>query len=162
MFNCDFRIHFSNGIFHEGKLILAPNWGNKFVEIDVHTNEVKEWIPPFPYTTEDKSSYWKNGSIGFFYRDSFDFSAKFFYAPEHIIYNLDLYHNEATCNEFVFDTQTSVLHKIIGTKYDFVGKANYITYIAKRLGIATSDILFVGNSNNDMWGLSIRRTYFMY
>ena len=97
--------YFSNGVFHDNKLILAPNWGNKFVEIDVNTDEVREWIPPFPYTTEDKSNYWKNGSIGFFYRDAFDYSLKFFYAPEHIIYLLDLYNNTATATEYVFDKE---------------------------------------------------------
>lgn len=58
---------------------------------------------------------------------------------------------EVKANEFIFDTQTSILTRIIGTKYDFEGKANYINHIANKLGIATSDILFVGNSNNDMW-----------
>ena len=58
---------------------------------------------------------------------------------------------EIKANEFLFDTQTSILTKIIGTKYDFEGKANYINYISQRLGVSTSDILFVGNSNNDTW-----------
>ncbi len=62
-----------------------------------------------------------------------------------------VFFSEIMANEFVFDTQTSILTKIVGTEYDFVGKANYIKRIANRLGIATSDILFVGNSNNDMW-----------
>lgn len=70
---------------------------------------------------------------------------------ENVLGNSHFFFTEIKANEFVFDTQTSILHKIIGTKYDFVGKANYISYIANRLGIATSDILFVGNSNNDMW-----------
>ena len=61
------------------------------------------------------------------------------------------YFTEIKANEFIFDTQTSLLNKIIGTEYDFEGKANYIYNIANRLKIATSDILFVGNSNNDMW-----------
>ena len=58
---------------------------------------------------------------------------------------------EIKANEFVFDTQTSILTKIIGTKYDFAGKSKYISYISRRLGISPSDILFVGNSNNDTW-----------
>lgn len=58
---------------------------------------------------------------------------------------------EIKANEFIFDIQTSILNKIIGTEYDFIGKANYIKCIANRLGIATSDILFIGNSNNDVW-----------
>ena len=61
------------------------------------------------------------------------------------------YFDEIKANEFIFDTQTSFLSKIIGTEYDFEGKANYIKYIANRLRISTSDVIFVGNSNNDMW-----------
>lgn len=70
---------------------------------------------------------------------------------EHVLGNTHSYFTEIKANEFIFDTQTSILNKIIETKYDFEGKANYIRYIANRLRIATSDILFVGNSNNDMW-----------
>ena len=70
---------------------------------------------------------------------------------ESVLGNVHRYFTEIKANEFIFDTQTSILNRIIGTKYDFEGKANYINYIANRLGIATSDILFVGNSNNDMW-----------
>lgn len=59
--------------------------------------------------------------------------------------------SEIKANEFVFNTQNSVLEKIIGTEYDFDGKVTYIDYIANRLNISTSDILFIGNSNNDVW-----------
>lgn len=70
---------------------------------------------------------------------------------ENVLGNTHRFFTEIKANEFIFDTQTSILNKIIGTKYDFEGKANYIKYIANRLKISTSDILFVGNSNNDMW-----------
>lgn len=61
------------------------------------------------------------------------------------------YFSEIHANEFVFDTQTSILNKILGTEFDFQGKADYIIYVANRLGISPSDILFIGNSNNDTW-----------
>lgn len=70
---------------------------------------------------------------------------------ESVLGNAHGFFTEIQANEFIFDTQTSVLNKIIGTKYDFKGKADYINYIANRLGIAPSDILFIGNSNNDIW-----------
>lgn len=41
------------------------------------------------------------------------------------------------------------LTKIVGTKYDFEGKADFINQIADELQISTQDILFVGNSRND-------------
>ncbi len=88
-FLCNER-YFSNGVFHDGKLILAPDWGNKFVELDTTTHEVNEWVPPFSYSTEDKNDYKKNWSVGFFFRDTYDYACYFYYAPEHILYELDL------------------------------------------------------------------------
>lgn len=70
---------------------------------------------------------------------------------EKVLGSTHSFFTEIQANEFTFDRQTSILNKIIGTIYDFEGKANYIKYIANRLEIAPSDILFVGNSNNDMW-----------
>lgn len=70
---------------------------------------------------------------------------------ENVLGNTHSFFTEIRANEFVFDTQTSILSKIIGTEFDFVGKANYIRCIANRLEIATTDILFIGNSNNDTW-----------
>jgi len=70
---------------------------------------------------------------------------------ENVLGSTHVFFTEIKANEFIFDTQTSILNKIIGTKYDFEGKANYIRYIANRLKISPSDILFIGNSNNDMW-----------
>ena len=82
--------YFSNGIFHGDKLILSPNWGNKFVEVDVNTHEATEWIPPFHYTTDDKNDYFRNWGIGSFIIDSYDWTYKYYYAPEHILYDLNL------------------------------------------------------------------------
>lgn len=70
---------------------------------------------------------------------------------QNVLGNTHVFFTEIKANEFIFNTQTSILNKIIGTEYDFEGKANYINQIAKRLGIASSDILFVGNSNNDTY-----------
>lgn len=41
------------------------------------------------------------------------------------------------------------LERIVGTQFDFEGKAKYIQEIAKTLGIKAQTILFVGNSFND-------------
>lgn len=41
------------------------------------------------------------------------------------------------------------LTRIIGTKYDFQGKAEFVQKIASQLDINPCNILFVGNSNND-------------
>ena len=101
-YDCDEHF-FSNALYHQGKLLLAPGWGNKFVELDVHTHEAKEWDPPFPYTTEDKNDYWRNGNMGFFWRDAYDFSDRFYYAPEHLDYELDLEHHTCSLRESGFE-----------------------------------------------------------
>lgn len=51
-------------------------------------------------------------------------------------------------NHFFYN-DNGVLLKIVGTKYDFEGKADFIREIAEELEISTNDILFVGNSFND-------------
>ncbi|MCR5676185.1 MAG: hypothetical protein K6G16_10805 [Lachnospiraceae bacterium] len=86
---CDNR-YFSNAIFTKDKrMILAPNWGNRFVERDMTTGACREWTPPFPVTTDDRNAYWYNGSIGYFQRYLLNPVCEFFYAPEHITYRLD-------------------------------------------------------------------------
>lgn len=56
-------------------------------------------------------------------------------------------------NVFSFDEE-GYLSKIIGTAYDFEGKAARITKIVEELKIAPEQILFVGNSHNDEWAYS--------
>lgn len=51
-------------------------------------------------------------------------------------------------NQFIFN-EAGFLEQIIGTKYDFEGKAQFIKEIARELNISPQDILFVGNSTND-------------
>jgi len=53
-------------------------------------------------------------------------------------------------NQFVFSPD-GLLTEIVGTKFDFKGKAEYIKKIAADLKISTKDILFVGNDRNDRW-----------
>lgn len=53
-------------------------------------------------------------------------------------------------NELRFG-ENGILKEIIGTKYDFEGKASYISEIAEELKISPRDILFVGNSFNDQF-----------
>lgn len=58
-----------------------------------------------------------------------------------------------------FYSDNGILSKIVGTKYDFEGKADFIREISTELQISTKDILFVGNSFNDRFAyLSGART----
>ena len=61
---------------------------------------------------------------------------------------LNEYVDTIRANILWFD-EDGYLKKIVGTKYDFEGKADYIRIIANDLQISTNDILFVGNSRND-------------
>jgi len=61
---------------------------------------------------------------------------------------------EIKSNEFAYDENAELLKAIIGTKYDFEGKADFIKELAKKRNIKTSDIIFVGNSNNDEFAIN--------
>ena len=58
------------------------------------------------------------------------------------------YVQEIQANVFKFD-EAGFLTEIVGTEYDFEGKARYITILSERHRISPRDILFVGNSIND-------------
>lgn len=51
-------------------------------------------------------------------------------------------------NHFFFNIN-GFLEEIVGTKYDFEGKARFIVELAEELHISVGEILFVGNSIND-------------
>lgn len=55
---------------------------------------------------------------------------------------------EIKANRMEFD-KNGWLKRIIGTRYDFDGKRDFVEKVAQALGINTCNILFVGNSNND-------------
>jgi len=58
------------------------------------------------------------------------------------------YFARVEANNFAY-TDEGVIENIVGTKYDFEGKAEFVKRRARDLNIRTSQILFVGNSNND-------------
>lgn len=54
---------------------------------------------------------------------------------------------DISANKFYF--QKGKLSRIVGTEYDFEGKAEYIKQIVNENKINASEVLFVGNSFND-------------
>jgi len=58
------------------------------------------------------------------------------------------YFDDICANDMEFDTN-GFLTRIVGTKYDFGGKADYITKIAKENLLTPREILYIGNSIND-------------
>lgn len=65
-----------------------------------------------------------------------------------VLRDLCQYIDRIQANQFVFN-EAGFLTQIIGTKYDFEGKAQFIKEIAGEFNIAPQDILFLGNSIND-------------
>lgn len=61
-----------------------------------------------------------------------------------------IYFDEIKSNKLNF-SQNGLLDRIIGTKFDFEGKSNYLTQIAMENEIQPYEILFIGNSLNDEW-----------
>ncbi|WP_158712638.1 HAD family hydrolase [Parabacteroides pacaensis] len=63
--------------------------------------------------------------------------------------NIDDYFEGYNANILLFH-RNNMLARIIGTEFDFAGKAEYIKKIAKDEKLkSTSEILFIGNSDND-------------
>lgn len=58
--------------------------------------------------------------------------------------------NGIFCNELIFDKNDN-LKKIIPTKYDLAGKADFVERLKKEKNWEAKDICFVGNSFNDEW-----------
>ena len=118
--------YFSNAAFYEGKMILSPRWGNKFVELDTTTYAVKEWTAPFPWTTDDISDYRKNNGVGGFYIDMHDHNWYYNYHPEHRTYRMNL--GEGTCEEvpISFDKE-----EIRGFAQGFHSESQWMPYCCK-------------------------------
>ncbi|GHU68009.1 hypothetical protein FACS189413_03930 [Bacteroidia bacterium] len=64
------------------------------------------------------------------------------------IENISIF-EEIKSNRMEFCKKNGKLDKIIGTEFDFEGKAKFIEKIARELNINPYEILFIGNSNND-------------
>lgn len=90
--------------------IFAPNWSNKFVELNIVTNEVKEWIPPFAVSMEDKNNYFQNYGAGYFIRDYYDGTYYYFHALERKTYRIDLVTKEIEEVEISFDKKEILEH----------------------------------------------------
>lgn len=67
---------------------------------------------------------------------------------QNVLGNLYQYVDGIKANQFMFN-EAGYLTQIIGTKYDFEGKSDYILQIANELKVSVKDILFIGNSRND-------------
>lgn len=60
------------------------------------------------------------------------------------------YFDTISANKMIFD-EGGYLEDIIGTKYDFEGKALFIDDFKQKTGCESKDILFIGNGHNDEW-----------
>jgi len=112
---------FGSLIFYKESLIIAPCWGNMFLQLDRETGMIRKWEPPFPVCYEEKNEYfgyWSPG--GFVWRtvpvDSEEFAgAEGMDAPEWIrefyagsdrkLYRLNLETGEYHEVEMFFDVK---------------------------------------------------------
>ncbi len=60
------------------------------------------------------------------------------------------YFDSINCNNMVFD-ENGYLCGIKGTNYDFEGKAKFIEEFKQQTNAKASDLVFVGNGDNDEW-----------
>lgn len=69
---------------------------------------------------------------------------------KHVLGELYELFDDVEANDLFFD-KTGTLTKIKGTKYDFEGKAEYLTTLIRDNHFSPLEVLFVGNSCNDVW-----------
>lgn len=67
---------------------------------------------------------------------------------EKVLKNVIQYIDCIKANEFLFDKQGNITD-IIGTQYDYEGKAKYVKELCLKNDYQPNDILFIGNSIND-------------
>ena len=60
------------------------------------------------------------------------------------------YFDGIMANNLLFDKSRTIEH-IVGTNYDFEGKANFISQFKVNTNSASKDLFFVGNGKNDEW-----------
>jgi len=60
------------------------------------------------------------------------------------------YFKTINASRMVFD-DNDLLTKIVGTEYDFDGKAKFITEYCQKNKVNPSEVCFVGNGDNDEW-----------
>ena len=60
------------------------------------------------------------------------------------------YFVDISCNKFVFDSSEKI-NQIVSTRYDFEGKADYLRELIQQNEISPYEIMFIGNSCNDVW-----------
>jgi HAD superfamily phosphoserine phosphatase-like hydrolase len=69
---------------------------------------------------------------------------------ENVLGDISLKFDEIRANELHFD-HNGLIKNIIGTHYDFEGKAEFIKRIIRSNKFMPLEVLFVGNSCNDIW-----------
>ena len=77
-------------------------------------------------------------------------SGSILYVIQDVLGSYNCYVDRIQANIFTY-TEEGYLDKIIVTRYDFLGKSQFIREIARELTISPKDILFVGNSINDQF-----------
>ncbi len=60
------------------------------------------------------------------------------------------YFKSISANHLVFDNNGQ-LKEIVGTKYDFEGKAKFIEELCEKHNLKKQEVYFVGNGGNDEW-----------
>ncbi len=112
---CDEQ-YFSSVAFAGDKVIFAPYWGNKFVELDPESGEAKEWKSPIKVTTDDEDDYWPNWGFGAFVVNMDDYMAdrepgyRFYHYPSHLTYEIDLETKAIRTVDVTYDKENAYAH----------------------------------------------------
>ena len=107
---CNQRVFGSVAVMDDA-IICAPSWGNKFVKLDIQTEKVTEWIPPFSVSTEESSPYIPNWGVGYFICDiNAQDKYQFVLTSERKLYDINLDTKELWEVKMRFDREEVYCH----------------------------------------------------
>lgn len=95
-------------------IVISPTWGNMYVSLDRESGEIKEWIPPIPFTNRGKNGYFATDGMGGFAIPLFErgkANCRVWYAPERRLLNINIDTKSYEEIEIEFDYEELMEHE---------------------------------------------------
>ena len=98
----------------EKKIIIIPNRGNMYLELDRDTGKMTEWKLPVGSATRGKNGYFPTGGMGGFvitWQQVGKPDCRVWYAPERKLYDINVFTKEYKEVEIEFDYEDLIAHE---------------------------------------------------
>lgn len=96
------------------KLILSPSWGNMFVQLDIESGKMQEWLPPVKLQYRSENRYFPTAGVGSFlgnlYGKTNGKKYGFYYQAERKLFTFDDINGPWEPVEVAFDREALFAH----------------------------------------------------